>query len=147
MPGKVIGRAIVKCSNREARVIYRAQGSFETLNVSSGFSRGRAVFAGLDNKSRVFFFEIPCSFRSARGCFTELQESDQGQNVSLTPNALNDGDQTPHSPNTGSGSSASGDIISHARMSATLTSPGLQSPMSPGEERVVMVILLGATMV
>lgn len=122
-----------------ARVIYRAQGLFETLNVSSGLTRGRVILAGLGNKSRDLFLEIPYGFKSARGSLGALQEFEQGQSVSLTPSAPNDGDQTRHSLNAGTGSSTSRYLVSHPRMSITLADPGLQSPMPQGEERAVYI--------
>lgn len=122
-----------------ARVIYRAQGLFETPNVSSGLTRGRVILAGLGNKSRDLFFEIPYGFKSARGSLRALQEFEQGQSVSLTPSALNDGGQTRHSLNAGTGSITSGYLVSHPGMGITLADPGLQSPMPQGKGRTVYI--------
>ncbi|RPB02534.1 hypothetical protein L873DRAFT_1787545 [Choiromyces venosus 120613-1] len=140
MSGKVIGRAIVKCSSPEARVIYRAQGPSEILNVSTRFTRGRTILTGLDNKSRELFFEIPYSFSSGRGSLTEFQASEQGRTVLLIPNAQKPGSrqQTLPSPSTET-TSSNDDLISDPEMSITLANPGLQSPMPAGEERVVYI--------
>jgi len=119
-----------------ARVINRAQGLFETLNVSLGLTRGRVILTGLGNKSRDLFFEIPYGIKSARGSLGGLQEFEQGQSVSLTPIAPNDGD---HSLNAGTGSCTSGHLVSHPGMSIALADPGLQSPMPQGEGRVAYI--------